>query len=132
VSHSLNAKYAFAYGINLQSQLATAQLEDRQIIRRSLDRHFPFGRPLFPFAIPWTTLVSQDGLAVKRRTAAVNQRLKDLLHGSAHFENQIPKRMDETVEQNPVKAAISESNAILGMLVEGVHGKLLCCEIPGA
>jgi hypothetical protein len=97
VSHSLNAKYAFAYGINLQSQLATAQLEDRQIIRRSLDRHFPFGRPLFPFAIPWTTLVSQDGLdglEVKRRTAAVNQRLKDLLHGSAHFENQIPAVLD--------------------------------------
>jgi hypothetical protein len=41
-------------------------------------------------------------------------------------------RLDEAVEQNPIKAAISESNAILVMLVESVHGKLLCGEIPGA
>jgi hypothetical protein len=74
VSHRLHAKHAFAFGINLQSQLAAVQLEDRQIIRRSLDRHFPIGRPLFAFAISWTTPVSQDGpdgLEIKRRKAAV-------------------------------------------------------------
>ena len=42
------------------------------------------------------------------------------------------KRLDEAVEQNPIKAAISESNAILVMLVESVHSQLLCGEIPGA
>ena len=38
--------------------------------------------------------------------------------------------LDEPVEQNPVKAAIPETNAILVMLVESVHGELLCGEIP--
>jgi hypothetical protein len=40
--------------------------------------------------------------------------------------------LDEPVEQNPVKAAIPETNAILVMLVESVHGELLSGEIPGA
>jgi len=40
--------------------------------------------------------------------------------------------LDEPVEQNPVQAAIPETNAILVMLVESVHGELLCGEIPGA
>jgi hypothetical protein len=34
--------------------------------------------------------------------------------------------LDKTVEQNPIKAAISESNVIVVMLVESVHGKLVC------
>jgi hypothetical protein len=38
LSYSLNAKYALAFGIDLQRQLAAVQLEDCQIIRRSLDR----------------------------------------------------------------------------------------------
>ena len=46
MSNRLDAKDAFAFSIDLQSQLAAVQLEDRQIIRRSLDRDFPFGRPL--------------------------------------------------------------------------------------
>jgi hypothetical protein len=41
VDDGLNAKYPLAFGINLQSQLAAVQLEDRQIIRRFLDRYFP-------------------------------------------------------------------------------------------
>jgi hypothetical protein len=32
VSNSLDAKYAFAFGVDLQGQLAAMQLEDRQII----------------------------------------------------------------------------------------------------
>ncbi|HUE00901.1 MAG TPA: hypothetical protein VMR62_15125 [Bryobacteraceae bacterium] len=43
VDDHLDAKDAFAFGLDLQSQLAAVQLEDRQIIRRSLDRDFPFG-----------------------------------------------------------------------------------------
>ena len=42
------------------------------------------------------------------------------------------ERLNDAVEQNPIKAAISESNAILVMLEECVHGKLLCGEIPRA
>ena len=49
-----------------------------------------------------------------------------------HHSLGLLERLDEAVEQNPIQAAISESNAILGMLVESVHGKLLCGEIPGA
>jgi hypothetical protein len=43
VDDDLDAKHALAFGMNLQSQLAAAQLEDRQILRRFLDRYFPFG-----------------------------------------------------------------------------------------
>jgi len=43
VRGSLNAKDAFAFGIDLQRQLAAVQLEDRQILHRSLDRDFPLG-----------------------------------------------------------------------------------------
>jgi hypothetical protein len=33
------------------------------------------------------------------------------------------KRLDQSVEQNSVEAAIVKTNAILVVLVEGVHGK---------
>jgi hypothetical protein len=85
------------------------QLEDRQMIRRFLERHFSYGRPLFPFAIPWTTLVSEDGpdgLEVQRRAAAVNQRLKHLLYVSADFENQIPAVLDLIVRVLITKPAL--------------------------
>src|SRR5271166_5843609 len=62
LSYSLNAKYALAFGIDLQRQLAAVQLEDCQIIRRSLDRDFPFGRPHVAWAVFWPALVSKDRL----------------------------------------------------------------------
>jgi len=43
MSNRFDAKHALAFGIDLERQLAAVQLEDRQIIRRSLDRDFPFG-----------------------------------------------------------------------------------------
>ena len=43
MSNGFDAKHAFAFGVNLERQLAAMQLEDRQIIRRFLDRDFPFG-----------------------------------------------------------------------------------------
>ena len=43
VDDDLDAKHALAFGINLQSQLAAVQFEDRQIIRSFLDRYFPSG-----------------------------------------------------------------------------------------
>jgi hypothetical protein len=48
MGNRFDAKHAFAFAIDLQSQFATVQLEDRQIIGRSLDRDFPFGRALGP------------------------------------------------------------------------------------
>ena len=92
MSNSLDAKYAFAFGIDLQSQLAAMQLEDRQIIRRSLDRDFPFGRPHVAWAVFRPALVSEDRLyrlQVQRRSAAIDQGLEDLLHAPANHEYQI-------------------------------------------
>jgi hypothetical protein len=40
--------------------------------------------------------------------------------------------LDQAVEQQPVKTPVLELDAILVMLDEGVHGTLLCGEIPGA
>jgi hypothetical protein len=45
MGNRFDAKDAFAFGIDLERQLAAVQLEDCQIIRGSLDRDFPFGRP---------------------------------------------------------------------------------------
>jgi|SRR5215472_2003747 len=42
------------------------------------------------------------------------------------------ERLDQAIEQNAVKAAIAEANVILVVLVESVHGELLCGQIPGA
>jgi hypothetical protein len=46
MGNRFDAKHAFAFSIDLEGQLAAMQLEDRQIIRRSLDRDLPFDRPL--------------------------------------------------------------------------------------
>ena len=72
---SLDAKHPFAFGIDLQRQLAAIQPEDRQIIRRSLDRHLPFGRPSFSGAIPRPAPVTEnrfDRVQIKRCPAAVD------------------------------------------------------------
>src|SRR5438132_9070619 len=97
MSNRLDAKDAFAFGIDLQSQLAAVQLEDRQIIRRSLDRDFPFGRPLGSVVDFRTMLVSHDGLdglRIERGPAAVDQRLKHLFHVPAHLKDQVSAVLD--------------------------------------
>jgi hypothetical protein len=116
VCDGLDAKDAFAFGIDLQSQLATVQFEDRQIIHRSLDRDFPLGRLLFSRAISRTTLVSKDGsdgLQIQRGAAAVDQRLKDLLHVAADFEDQIAAKLDLIVG-----VLITKSAAVLLLQIE--------------
>src|SRR6476660_1744058 len=88
----LDPKHAFAFAINLQSQATTVQLEDRQIIGRSLDRDFPLCCALFARAIFWTALVSKDclySLQVQPHAAAVNQSLKDLFHVAANREDEV-------------------------------------------
>src|SRR6266436_2465877 len=97
MSNRLDAKDAFAFGIDLQSQLAAVQLEDRQIIRRSLDRDFPFGRPLGS-AVDFRTMLAShdglDGLQIERGPAAVDQRLKHLFHVPAHLKDQVSAVLD--------------------------------------
>jgi hypothetical protein len=73
----LDAKDAFAFAIDLQSQAATMQLEDRQIIGRSLDRDFPLCCALFSRTIFWTALASKDcldSLQVQPRAATVKSQ----------------------------------------------------------
>jgi len=73
------------------------QLEDRQIIGRSLDRDFPFGRPLGSAADFRTMLVSEDGLdglQIERGAAAVDERLKHLFHVPAHRKDQVSAVLD--------------------------------------
>src|SRR6202050_904414 len=68
------------------------QLEDRQIIRRSLDRNFPFGRLHVSRPVFWPALVAEDRLyrlQVQRRPAAIDQRLEHLLHATADPEDQV-------------------------------------------
>jgi hypothetical protein len=80
VRQGLNAKHPFALGIDLPRQLAAMQPEDRQILRRFLDRHFPLGRLSLSASIPRPTPVTEDRLdriQIQRRPAAVDQRLQN-------------------------------------------------------
>jgi hypothetical protein len=52
VRHGFDTKYVFAFGIDLQRQSAAVQLEDGQIIRRSLDCQLPFRRSPLPLPVP--------------------------------------------------------------------------------
>jgi hypothetical protein len=40
----------------------------------------------------------------------------------------LPKRLNQSVEQDPIKAAIVEANAVLMVLIEGIHGGPCRCE----
>src|SRR5271166_1779202 len=67
------------------------QLEDRQIIRRSLD-DFPFGRLHVSRPVFRPALVAEDRLyrlQVQRRPATIDQRLEHLLHMPANPEDQV-------------------------------------------
>src|SRR5467141_4059222 len=117
MGNDLDAKDAFALGIDLQSQLAAVQLEDRQIIRRSLNRDFAFGRALCSPAIFRTMLVSEDGfdgLEIEWGTAAVDERLKHLFHVPAHLKDQVA-----TVFDLIVGVLIMEPATLLLVEVEG-------------
>jgi hypothetical protein len=41
------------------------------------------------------------------------------------------KRLNQSVQKNPIKTTVGKFDAILVMLAEGVHRLLLCGEIPG-
>src|SRR6201997_871476 len=116
MGNRFDAKDAFAFGIDLEGQLATVQLEDRQIIHRSLDRDFPFGRAFGSPAINRAMPVSEDGfdgLQVQWGAAAVNEGLKHLVHVPAHLEDQV-----STVFDLVVGILITEPAALLLVEVE--------------
>src|SRR5690349_15264508 len=117
MGNRFDAKDGFAFGIDLEGQLAAVQLKDRQIIRRSLNRDFPFGRALCSPAIFRTMLVSEDGfdgLEIEWGTAAVNEGLKHLVHVPAHLEDQV-----STVFDLIVGVLVTEPAALLLVEVEG-------------
>jgi hypothetical protein len=58
--------------------------------------------------------VLQDRLADRIQLATGVEEPDDALR--------LLERLDEPVDQDPIEAAIPETNAILAMLVEGVHG----------
>src|SRR5262249_2240620 len=108
MNDDLDPKHAFAFAINLQSQATTVQLEDRQIIGRSLDRDFPLCCARFARAIFWTALVSKDcfyRLQVQPHAAAVNQSLKDLFHVTANLEDEVAAVLNLVVRVLISKAA---------------------------
>jgi hypothetical protein len=117
MGNRFDAKDAFAFGIDLERQLAAVQLEDCQIIRGSLDRDFPFGRPPCALAIFWPAPVSEDGfdgLQIQWGAAAVDQRLKDLIHVPADFEDQV-----STIFDLIVGVLVAEPAALLFVEIEG-------------
>src|SRR5450755_2555585 len=92
------------------------QLEDRQIIRRSLDRDFPFGRLHVSWAVFRPALVSENRLyrlQVQRRPAAINQGLEHLFHAPANREDQISAVLHLIVGE-----VIAKSAAFLLLKVE--------------
>jgi len=117
MGNRLDAKDAFAFGIDLERQLTGVQLEDCQIIRGSLDRDFPLGRSPCALAIFWPALVSEngfDGLQIHWSAAAVDQGLKDLIHVPADFEDQV-----STVFDLIVGILVAEPAALLFVEVGG-------------
>src|SRR5215471_8038079 len=117
MGNGFDAKDAFAFGIDLQRQLATVQLEDGQIIHRSLDRDLPFGRPLCSPPTFWPVLIPQDrldGVQVQWGTAAVDQGLKHLVHVRTDLEDQVA-----TVFDLIVGVLVAEPAALLLVEVEG-------------
>ena len=111
VCHGLDVEHAFAFDIDLPCQLAAVQLEDGQILRRSLDHHLPSSRSTLPLPVLGTMLVAQDGLdgfPVQRRAAAIHQSLESLLHLPADFEQQVP-----TILDLEVRVLVSESALLL-------------------
>src|SRR5215469_3615616 len=110
MDHDLDAKYALAFGIDLERQPAAVQLEDRQIVHRSLDRYFPLGALVLALAIFRPVLVAHDGLDgpyIQRHAAAVNQGLKDLFHVPADFKQQVAAVFDLIVRVLVTKPALA-------------------------
>src|SRR5215510_3849953 len=96
VNHHLDTKHAFAFGIDLQSQLTEMQFEDRQVILRSLDHDFQSRR--FAMAVPiGTGFDAEDRFQlfdIQARPRSVDQPLKDLFHLATAAKDEIAAVLD--------------------------------------
>jgi hypothetical protein len=96
ISDSLDAKSALAFWNRSSKPTcrnAAMQLEDCQIIRRSLDRDLPFGRPHGAWTVFRPALIAEvrlDRVQVQRRSAAIDQSLENFLHTPADHKDQVP------------------------------------------
>ncbi|MBU2611791.1 MAG: hypothetical protein KJ606_12730 [Chloroflexi bacterium] len=91
VNDDLNAQNAFAFGVHLGGNLSKVELEDRQVILRSLDHDFA-ARFFFALAAGWTLFGPEDGLQgfdIEQATGAINGTLKDLLQLTPPQEEEI-------------------------------------------
>jgi hypothetical protein len=82
VHNRFEAEDALAFGVRLQSQLAKVQLENRQIIRRSVDHNLQSSSLVSPVAMR-ATFATEDGLPtlhIQTGTTAVHHCLEQQLH----------------------------------------------------
>ena len=90
-----DAEDAFAFGIDLQCQLAIMHFEHRQIIRRCLDHDSV--SPIAQFPAARTFPVSKDRLhaiQTQRNPRPVDERLENLFHRGSGLEQEIPAVLD--------------------------------------
>ena len=91
VNNDLNAQDAFAFGIHLGGDLPEMELENRQVIRRSLEHDFA-ARCFVALMSEGTSFGSEDSLQrfdIEQVAGAVNRTLEDLLQLAASQEEQI-------------------------------------------
>src|SRR6266498_904319 len=104
----LDAEHAFAFAIDLQNQLAIVNLEDRQVIGRSLDHDSPAGSILYTSSAMGPVTIAEDGfdpIQIERNSAPVDERLEDLLHLPAGFKPQVAAVLDLVGRELVVKTA---------------------------
>src|SRR5271167_4955764 len=108
--------------------LSTAKVKFNKLIATTLGSLQDGGTPLLGTILyPMVELISDLPQHIPAHWVLISISAEE-----THDPLGLLKRLDETVEQNAVKTAISESNAILVVLVESVHGELLCGQIPRA
>ncbi len=91
VNAHLRAQDACAFGIHLGGDLPEVYLEDRQVIRRSLDHDFA-ARFFVVLATAGTLFASKDGLQafdIQQAAGAIKGALKDLLQLTATLEQEV-------------------------------------------
>ena len=72
--------------MDLNGQFPTMDLEDRQIIVRSLDHDFASSAFTHTILFKWAMFVTKDrfhGLYVKQRTGSINNAMEYLIHSTS-------------------------------------------------
>ena len=92
MGNSLNAQHGFAFVINLDRQFSKVNLENSQIIDRSLDYDFKLRLCARVTSFKRTMLIAKNGLYRfygKRRPGPVYNTLKYLIHGPVMGKQQV-------------------------------------------